>query len=529
MGSTTNNNLKIVCWNSRGFAGAVPYLRKLIRDNDIIAVAEHWLHENKLSKLGEISNEVLFCARSSKFSTAENYGTKRGQGGVALFWKKSLGGVLEMTKIIHDRICGIRLQLDSGGVINFFSVYLPAQGCGEDLEVSLDDLAEIIETRDQNDINVILGDFNADIGSNGGTRGVDPATKQGRILCKFMQEYNLIASHMEQTAKGPLSTFVGPNGQSTIDFIMVSAVYSTLVIDCYVGEDEILNTSDHRPVHAELKVCSVKNNTVNRVYKGVKRWDKMGIDERKCKYEVPLSVGLEKVIDTLKRDDITPAALDGCIDAVVAEMDMAARAVPTVKFKKHLKPFWNEDMDTLKAIKISKYKAWVNSGRHRGKECFAYVEYKESKKAFTSELKRLDKLYENEQVMQAVKASEVDRGQFWRLVKRNRKKPGNKTTAIKDKTGKAISDVEGILGIWKEHFQTLSTPKDNDSYDHAHAERVSKLVANWNKENDSGSFLDTKFTLDEVRKAIGKLHKRKACGFDGITAAGDRVLCLGET
>ena len=298
---------------------------------------------------------------------------------------------------------------------------------------------------------------------------------------------------------------------------MVPAECYSLVTDCFVGEDEILNTSDHRPVHARLNLCSVRSNVVNRVRKGVKRWDKLGVTERQSKYEVPLEKSLRSVISTLSAEDITPIALDNCIDAVVAKMELAARVVPTVKFKKHLKPYWNDHMNFLKAVKISKYKAWIREGRPRGNGYLTYLEYKESKKAFNKELGRLDKLYENEQVIHAVKAAEVDRGQFWRLVKRNRKKPGNKTTAIKDKSGKAISDVDGILNIWKDHFQNLSTPKSRDDYDQEHAVSVSKEVEGWNNENDEGMFLNTNFTLEEVRKAIGKLHKRKACGFDGIT------------
>ena len=71
---------------TRGFAGAVPYLRKLVRDNDGVAEAEHWLHNNRLTKHSEVSNEVYVCGRSSKYASADNHGTKRGQGGVALLW-----------------------------------------------------------------------------------------------------------------------------------------------------------------------------------------------------------------------------------------------------------------------------------------------------------------------------------------------------------------------------------------------------------------------------------------------------------
>ena len=172
-------NLKITCWNSRGFSGAIPYLRKLLGENDIVAISEHWLHGNRLEQLYEATSKFYVCARASKFAAPENYGTSRGQGGggggVALYWRKDLVGVSEITNVIHDRICGIRLQTISGGVINIFSVYLPAIGCGEDYGAVLDDLAEILELREQGSLNIVCGDCNGDLGLAGGPRGVLPS------------------------------------------------------------------------------------------------------------------------------------------------------------------------------------------------------------------------------------------------------------------------------------------------------------------------------------------------------------------
>ena len=93
---------------------------------------------------------------------------------VAIIWRSSIAGICEITNIIHDRICGIRLSSDKGGIINIFSVYLPAQGSGEDLVSCLDDLAEILESREAGDLNIICGDFNADVGNEGGPRAPNP-------------------------------------------------------------------------------------------------------------------------------------------------------------------------------------------------------------------------------------------------------------------------------------------------------------------------------------------------------------------
>ena len=104
--------------------------------------------------------------------------------------------------------------------------------------------------------------------------------------------------------------------------------------------------------------------------------------------------------------------------------------------------------------KVNKYREWVSKGRPRGQDNIYYIGHKESKKSFARELRLLDRQYENEQVAQAVKAAEADKGQSWRLVKRRRKRHSNKTTSIKDKQGKVASDVKGMLSICKENFQS---------------------------------------------------------------------------
>ena len=64
------DNLTISCWNSRGLVAALPYLNKLLESNDIIAISEHWLQENRINVLLEISNDFNVVARSSKHSGA---------------------------------------------------------------------------------------------------------------------------------------------------------------------------------------------------------------------------------------------------------------------------------------------------------------------------------------------------------------------------------------------------------------------------------------------------------------------------
>ena len=206
------NTLKITCWNSRGLNAAVPCIRAMMNDNDVIAVSEHWLHNNKLHMLDEISDDFYSMGWSSASSTEETYGLRRGQGGVALLWKKDLTGVSRIDTIRHDRVCGIRVQNNDGTALAILSVYMPARGSRDNLAVSLEELEGIVESIGEGVTPIICGDFNGDIGSNGVSRGHSMPTKAGSMVLGFMRRQQLIALNMMQEAVGSVNTFECHNG-----------------------------------------------------------------------------------------------------------------------------------------------------------------------------------------------------------------------------------------------------------------------------------------------------------------------------
>ena len=524
MGST--NKIKIACWNSRGYTGAIPYLRKLTADNDIVAVSEHWLHGNKLNRLSEVSADFNFCARASKLSGPENYGVRRGQGGVALFWRKSMIGIREFTSIIHDIICGIRLQTEHGGVLNIFSVYLPAMGCGEDYEACLDDLAEILESREHDSSSIICGDLNGDVGKEIGTRGLSVPNRNGRSLVKFINEFGLIACNLTFEAKGPLHTHVGNNSEATLDYILVTGDLNDHVVSCHTTGYDVLNTSDHRAVNVEVGMDNLRSHTLDCQKDKVLKWDKLGREDIEVKYTRPLQTMLAPIIQRLQRHDLDEHDVDVGIDDINCCLNEAATAIPTSTFKAHLRPYWNKVLTNLKKNKLARYREWVADGKPREPDDQSWADYKLAKKAFSKELRSLSKFYEDEQVAQAVKAANVDRGLFWRLVKKARGSSGNKTTGIRNKEGKVVNTIEDALGVWRSHFSSLGTPKDSSEYDNQHYDMVTREVEALNKSSDSGRFLQQPFKSCEIRKAIGKLHKRKACGIDGISS--EHLIYAGE-
>ena len=272
---STTYDLKIGCWNSRGLSASVPFLRKILTDNDIFMVSEHWLHSNRLHMLGDISLDFDYHAKASKNSSEEVYGIKRGQGGVAIFWHKKLKGVSIIETLKHDRICGIRMEGPNGSVFVFLSVYLPASGSRESLAITLDELSSYIEGLDDNVIPIVAGDFNGDIGRQGGPRGIGRATKAGITVLNFIEEQNFAATNLLSMATGAIRTYEGHIGTSTIDYILIPSYLTDRIVSCHTGSNAALNTSDHLPIELVLQLQLLPKAVQTELKIQRLRWDKL--------------------------------------------------------------------------------------------------------------------------------------------------------------------------------------------------------------------------------------------------------------
>ena len=280
-------------------------------------------------------------------------------------------------------------------------------------------------------------------------------------------------------------------------------------------------------------VCHLQlDNVVKNVHPGKikrsKRWDKWNQDERFEKYTIPVTTRLMEISKLLQMCDATPSSIDIILNLVTDTLKSDASAVPTSKFRPHLRPYWNETLTLLKIDKVKKYRKWKESGRPRGNSIL-WQEHKRAKKDFSSTLRRLSKSYENEQIQNVVDSIGLDKSFFWCLLKRSRKPEGNKMFSIRNSKGKVVHDVPNVLKTWKEHFENLCKPKFDISFDDSHYNKVIGDISRYKTLTDSSDFLCDPITTDEVTKAVSNLHLRKACGYDGICTeeiryAGDQLI-----
>lgn len=135
------------------------------KDIDILAIQEHKLFKHNQDFLNVINNDytsVTMCSANLEPYAWNSYG----KGGVSLLFKKSLLKCVEplTLDVNYDRLCGIRLKLDSNNSVYIFSVYMP---CSKEPRASYLAWCEIIQNiyHEYEELGsvIVMGDLNAEI------------------------------------------------------------------------------------------------------------------------------------------------------------------------------------------------------------------------------------------------------------------------------------------------------------------------------------------------------------------------------
>ena len=140
-------------------------------------------------------------------------------------------------------------------------VYAPTSNA-EEAEVKLfyEDLQDLLELTPKKDVLLIIGDWNAKVGSQEtpgvtGKFGLGVQNEAGQRLTEFCQENTLIiATTLFQQHKRRLYTWTSPDGQhrNQIDYILCSQIWRSSVqsakirpgADCGSDYDSLLPNSD---------------------------------------------------------------------------------------------------------------------------------------------------------------------------------------------------------------------------------------------------------------------------------------------
>ena len=252
------HELSITSWNMRGMNTAYAYLSKLMNQNDIVVINEHWLAEHELYKLNYVSPSFY---ATGKAGHSVNKNTAHAWGGVGLLWRKTIDCNIKVLDNVSRRICGVCFNRENEQKLYIFGVYLPHSGCSDDdFENELVVLEEEIRKYSQLGEIIIIGDCNCHFGADIGNRGWGKTTKHALMLLNVIRRNALTIVDLHEIGKGPTYTFYSNRAKSYIDHCILSDTIVMSVSECRVLDECIQNTSDHLPIQVKIRL----NNTLQR-------------------------------------------------------------------------------------------------------------------------------------------------------------------------------------------------------------------------------------------------------------------------
>ena len=412
----------------------------------------------------------------------------------------------------------MRIPIRDGRCVCVYSVYLPAQGSAEDFDTIIDEVHEIVCDSASKDIAIICGDFNGDVGFLGGLRSTRSPSRQGKRVAQFFKELSLYPANLDPLATGPINTFKGGMGSSTLDYVAVPLSLKQDVISCRVVDNNILNTSDHFAIEVNLRIqCGVCHGYKNKI-PGRILWDKAKNSECIQQFRYKIGEVVQNINGRWNISTCSKEQIDHIFSVLTKGILESDKHLPRSKFKNHTRPFWNQVLSTLKKDKVIAYRRWKREGSPRDLDNDAWCAYKETKKAFRREVKRVQRNHEQKEIWNLVDAAGTNRNKFWKLLKRKRNTVQSELISIKSQTGGTVYEIKEVVSVWGEHFRKLCDIDKKSISDEAHHNMVTKQVAKWRDEKDNGTIFEESLTHDEINTAIKTLNSGKSPGFDLISS-----------
>ena len=131
------------------------YVSKLIKDNDITFLCEHWLQVSEINSISE-----LFCENVCFFKSSVNPEVVlngRPYGGIGFVCKKLPGIRYNIIEFETDRIYGIELIVGEMVVLTVYGVYMPYEN------YSYEQMESYLETLDKLQIMLDTGKNNSPV------------------------------------------------------------------------------------------------------------------------------------------------------------------------------------------------------------------------------------------------------------------------------------------------------------------------------------------------------------------------------
>ena len=372
-------------------------------------------------------------------------------------------------------------------------------------------LSELVAAVPQHDLLAIVGDFNAHLGNDrtgisrelGPFSNPAPQNSLGTRVIDFCQQHNLfITNTFFEHKPTHRDTYRGDNNEYNhlLDLILVRQRFRTSVLDTRVSR----KLREYVPSDHELVICKIRIKLRTRPHHKPPRLDtECLINEKKTRRSY-MSDLRDQLPDPKQLPDSDPETLwssfkDGILKA-------AKNTLPPVK--KRVKHWMTEDLLALVEKKATAFAKFRDTSSNHPQYATFKEEYRKLKNQCKIDTRaaRENAWTEEAEALETHLNKHNSRAAFDSLKKFVKPKQ-SPTDNIKTKDGKFITEVNGKLERWKEHYGDLlsSEQKINES--------VFNTISPVQIPDD-----EPPPTVKEVEEAVERLKNRKATGVCEIPA-----------
>ena len=445
-----------------------------------------------------IGQQVFECQRFTVFSSGGN----RGSFGTGFIVDQKWSKHVIDWKPVDERICILRIK---GKFFNYslINVHAPHNERPEDeKDTFYRKLEKVYDMCPQNDIKIIIGDLNAQVGREsifkptiGNFSLHAESNENGMKLINFAASLNMVISSTLFRHKDiHKATWNAPGGRtsSQIDHVIIDRRHASNVLDvrsyrCLESDIEH-HYSDHLLLGAKIRA---RISNINKE-KGVKckRYDVSKLGNRKCKES--FNKDLKERLDEHKHEELSWRQ---CCNA------MQASAEKCLGHKQYVKNTWF-DKECEEAVQRV---IDARKGRITRAKTDEIRKLQREKKKLLQRKKRSHDLKLISDVQEAHSMNESRK--FYKAISNTKKSFHARVSVCKRKDGSLVCDRDGVLERWKEHFNDLLNAEVDNN--------VRQVRRSY--ESDDGKVFDTP-SIEEVVTAINGLKNNKAPGIDSLPA-----------
>lgn len=435
------------------------------------------------------------------------------RNGVAIMVDKKIVNSVKCFVPISDRVMLLKMESNYRDV-NLIQIYAPtADKEEEEREKFYEQVTEAFKLTRKGEIVLIMGDFNAKVGSGAvpevvGSYGLGDRNEAGDVLVSYCVSREMVISNtLFKLPKRRLYTWKSPKDtkeniiRNQIDYILINKSMRKFVkaVKTYPGAD--IN-SDHNPVVMSLRLRFQKKKTYNKR----KRIDieKIQKSETKTQIRKNLSQGFKNIHEEILQNEEDT-------------IDENAINVTWVKMKEVCEEIQNEVIGT---VTMTKKKSWMtdeilemmeerrkvkdkDAGKYRQIHKHIRAEIRRAKENWLSkkceEMEELDKRHDSFNMHKEIKSIT---GTF-------RKK---NVAVIKDTDGKILTEHEKKKERWVDYIRELFLDEERND-----------LMEELERDNENEENND--ITRQEIETAIKDMKQRKATGPDRIHGEILKTLC----